>query len=428
MTGINGDFYLDTASYNVYKKTAGVWNVICNIKGATGIQGIQGPAGTGADYLRLAPKYTVTLEGGFYHVYKDDGSLSYSTGSFETAVNDEAFAGLGGVVPEAVLTKGSITVDGTILVPTFANLQISGKWTAANALNANMIENLNPATHNYGVCIESVGFPAIIDGNMANQGAGGGKGLYWIQGTEIPNLFTDSTIGYPSALVLRNIIFKNCYDTGIHVDSSASQLSQYGFENVSSWGTTKANSVCCYLKQINDSYLEGGLFDGNTSTYGLSLESVTACSIVPKYLNGPQLLVGCRENEYSVKVIHDTATDPAGNPPAWDIQGERYSRFHDINIRVVGNGVANTRDGMKLSNAWSTYDCTHNRFSNLYFGGVGGGGTRTWKYGIEETDSNQNNNQYVNICGDECATATLRLLGAVSKVQHQNIIGTVAEA
>jgi hypothetical protein len=47
MTGVNGDLYLDTTTSNVYKKTGGVWNIICNIKGATGAAGPQGPMGSG---------------------------------------------------------------------------------------------------------------------------------------------------------------------------------------------------------------------------------------------------------------------------------------------------------------------------------------------------------------------------------------------
>lgn len=50
-TGKDGDFYLDTASYDIYKKTSGEWGKIGNIKGATGAKGdkgdtgAQGPAG-----------------------------------------------------------------------------------------------------------------------------------------------------------------------------------------------------------------------------------------------------------------------------------------------------------------------------------------------------------------------------------------------
>jgi hypothetical protein len=69
--GLNGDFYLRTSNYDVYKKVAGAWGVLLNIKGATGGTGGTGPAGeqgltgTGTINCRLAtaaelPAYTRT--------------------------------------------------------------------------------------------------------------------------------------------------------------------------------------------------------------------------------------------------------------------------------------------------------------------------------------------------------------------------------
>lgn len=43
--GKDGDFYLDTASYDIYKKTSGAWGKIGNIKGATGEKGDKGDTG-----------------------------------------------------------------------------------------------------------------------------------------------------------------------------------------------------------------------------------------------------------------------------------------------------------------------------------------------------------------------------------------------
>lgn len=44
-TGKDSDFYLDTASYDIYKKTSGSWGKIGNIKGATGEKGDKGEPG-----------------------------------------------------------------------------------------------------------------------------------------------------------------------------------------------------------------------------------------------------------------------------------------------------------------------------------------------------------------------------------------------
>ena len=43
--GNNGDYYLNTATSDVYKKTSGTWAVVTNIKGATGATGATGPQG-----------------------------------------------------------------------------------------------------------------------------------------------------------------------------------------------------------------------------------------------------------------------------------------------------------------------------------------------------------------------------------------------
>ena len=47
--GKNGDWYLNTANYDIYQKVSGAWSKKGNIKGAQGIQGIPGATGaTGA--------------------------------------------------------------------------------------------------------------------------------------------------------------------------------------------------------------------------------------------------------------------------------------------------------------------------------------------------------------------------------------------
>jgi hypothetical protein len=43
--GVNGDFYLNTANYDLYNKASGAWTIATNIKGATGATGAAGPEG-----------------------------------------------------------------------------------------------------------------------------------------------------------------------------------------------------------------------------------------------------------------------------------------------------------------------------------------------------------------------------------------------
>lgn len=44
--GVNGDYYLDDASGDVYLKAAGSYSIVANIKGATGATGATGPSGS----------------------------------------------------------------------------------------------------------------------------------------------------------------------------------------------------------------------------------------------------------------------------------------------------------------------------------------------------------------------------------------------
>ena len=54
--GKDGDFYLDTATYDVYQKTSGAWSKTGNIKGATGADGAKGDKGDKGDTGEQGPE------------------------------------------------------------------------------------------------------------------------------------------------------------------------------------------------------------------------------------------------------------------------------------------------------------------------------------------------------------------------------------
>ena len=58
--GKTGDFYLNTATFDIYSKATGSWVVSGNIKGATGATGATGPAGFGtqAQYNDIIARLT----------------------------------------------------------------------------------------------------------------------------------------------------------------------------------------------------------------------------------------------------------------------------------------------------------------------------------------------------------------------------------
>ena len=54
--GKDGDFYLDTSTYDVYQKTSGTWSKTGNIKGATGADGVKGDKGDKGDTGEQGPE------------------------------------------------------------------------------------------------------------------------------------------------------------------------------------------------------------------------------------------------------------------------------------------------------------------------------------------------------------------------------------
>jgi len=97
--------------------------------------------------------------------------------------------------------------------------------------------------------------------------------------------------------------------------------------------------------------------------------------------------------------------------------------FFEWSSKYFGNNGYNTKAGIELTTgAIGNSQC--NSFSNIVFSHYHGN-TNSWKYGIEETTSNQDYNAYSALVGYECATATLRKLGANSKADADSIIGAI---
>ena len=92
--GVNGDFYLNTTTWDVYKKTSGAWASTGNIKGATGSQGSTGAAGAaGATWLSGTsnPASSTGANGDFFlntttwDVFKKTSGTWASTGNIKGA-------------------------------------------------------------------------------------------------------------------------------------------------------------------------------------------------------------------------------------------------------------------------------------------------------------------------------------------------------
>ena len=81
--GVNGDFYLNTTTYDVSLKTAGTWNVVVNIKGPIGNTGTTGATGaTGKGISSITKTNTVGQIDTYTITYTDS-----TTTTFDVAIS-----------------------------------------------------------------------------------------------------------------------------------------------------------------------------------------------------------------------------------------------------------------------------------------------------------------------------------------------------
>jgi hypothetical protein len=88
--GVDGDFYLRTDTYDVYRKASGSWSILLNIKGATGTAGATWYSGLGA------PSNGTGVNGDFYLRTDTSDVYTKSAGSWSIAVNIKGATGTNG--------------------------------------------------------------------------------------------------------------------------------------------------------------------------------------------------------------------------------------------------------------------------------------------------------------------------------------------
>lgn len=360
--------------------------------------------------------FTAYIEkvGSFLHVYNHRMSEVFAPTTSTKTAWDRAKSLLTGTEPfiEKITSFGNFSVDDQLSVPKNLIWEHWGSLTAVDSLNKIMI--VNAGTKDYNVFLTGKCF---VNGNRANQ-ANTVCGVKFANSAELDYSYQ---VGqhYP-AFKAENWSIGNCYDHGFEFDFTGSTGSTFELVNCNSYGHWNDAVKCtnCY-----DSNIIGGIMTGGNN---LTFE-MTGCAnmmIHPSYVNGQSVFTNCVEFDFA-----GLSWELGVNADMISGVGLQYSKFHDMFFRVIGNGTANTYDGIKLSSNGGTHSI-FNQFHNLHFTRRAGGGTRTFKYGIEETDANQDNNVYGIIEGGDCATGALRLLGAVSKTKYtaSQVIGTVATA
>ena len=197
-TGTNIDLYLNTATGDVYEKTAGSWAVSGNIKGAQGTQGNTGTAGNNA-YTGTTANYTQPAVGSSVAVsvgnsgWATVGQIVYqtfggyyevvSTGSGTLTLKNLGYTGSGAgatVIPGALVPAGMRGTDGkTIISATVAPADGVGN-------NGDYWYNINTNTF-YGPKSGGI-WPAgfSLTGPQGPKGDTGQQGIQGIQGPQGP--------------------------------------------------------------------------------------------------------------------------------------------------------------------------------------------------------------------------------------------------
>ncbi|MEI7608952.1 MAG: LamG domain-containing protein [Rhodospirillaceae bacterium] len=130
-TGANGDYYLNIATGDVYTKSSGSWgSAVANLKGATGATGTTGAAGTAGSAWwngAGAPAAGTGANGDFYLNSATGDVYTKSSGSWGSAVANikgpsGGGAGLTVTSPVYVSSGGTTTVTGTAVVAAYEQL------------------------------------------------------------------------------------------------------------------------------------------------------------------------------------------------------------------------------------------------------------------------------------------------------------------
>lgn len=322
----------------------------------------------------------------------------------------------GRTYPERIIGVVDCTLSDTIDLPSNVVLDLYGRVSAANGLNKPMFKN--DGTKNYNIFL---GGNVLLDLNGPNQ-AVAAEGLF-IENTA---LLDYEYYGLPA--VTRVLRRPTIWVNGWGAENGKAGKYAFNFDFAGSPGTTlRLERFNLYnnfggdinLESVYDSIILQGFLQ---STNGINAADLSMTEIAHVYAGSAWVFDGCNDLD-----IHDCFMEHNSDLDKITLSAVTHSIFHELKFRSFGNGTADTYDGIKMQDS-GAFHCERNQFSNLRFDRRGNPAvTRTWHYGIEETTADQDNNQYVNCIGDDCASGALRLLGAVSKVQHQNIIGSVVE-
>jgi hypothetical protein len=350
------------------------------------------------------PVWQVDCVAGYYKVYYKGAYTGVTTAYLSDAINDEVFNGLdSGRVAEKnrvpVYLRGWASVDDTVAVPAWCHFKYDS-LTAEDSLNKSIIANLSRATYDAGITIEG----GVIDGNRYNQSSSS-HGIDILQNTEY---------GDADVTKLLNNTVVNCRDDSIKVKCNYNYSMPFEIAgSFCQWcGNAGLNIQGIVDSLIHDNLLGGESYNlyavgGNNLIHDLYLTGADA-SLYNAYLYG---------NTWQLNNIFlDTA-----NGACMRLHGCVDSVFNNLICRKIGDSNDNAKDAIYLESNSGTH-CTGNNFCNVK---VRATGSAQFKYGIEEVDSNQDENIFgiINAPSSVAQTGALRKLGASS--EHTAVVGSV---
>jgi len=334
-------------------------------------------------------KYIINKVGSYYHVRDSNGILKLSTSSFGTAINDEAFAGIGTSGIEEIKLVGVLTLDEVMLIPNHCLLNANGaKITSSISGGDSMIEAESSASYLLDI---------IIDGGIWDCNNNATEAVKFVNGENC--VYNDHKIE------LRNM---HIFDpTTRAIDINCIYQQRFNINNID---VTTAVHMANESIRLNasDSTMHGlNITEGSD---GMCMVIRGAANEVSNFnINGGCILIDWHDN-----VLSNGWMDSNGAQNAIQLAGGG-NVISNIHMRINGDGNT-SNSAIYIWDASSPYS-VNNVINGCYAGrSTGGSGTSRWSRGVAEGASATTDRNLVIGCNFYDCLAVSSFAGANSKI------------
>lgn len=323
---------------------------------------------------------------------------------------------LSGTYQQTVKVVGSYTLTRPVVIQkNWTSLQIEGKWTLANAVDAPMLmQTVNDVL--YGVTVEGVGVGAQLVGNKAGQTSDLASGINFTRNT--PGSGVPTYVSSIPAITVKHLYIQDFYSQGVYcnfdgtADGGEIRFEEVTVQNCGATDTTGFGGGQVVWYGVYDSQWIGGLIGGDNTNFAFVGLTLSSDIIQVDYINGHSKLLnidGC--------TVNFIFSDNSGNFPNLALYQSEYCRYTGVYNKAGGNNNTNPAISLGVYGAQNT----HNDFSGIIFKYYTT--AAMFNYGVEETAASQNFNTYGSLNGG-CGNYTLRILGAGSNCTGAVVGGT----